>query len=102
MDKDPSSFAWITYAWVIVLSVIGGVVNFMRKLTRGISRPFNIVELIGELVTSGFAGVLTFWLCVWSGVSPLLTGVIVGVAGHMGSRLIFILEEKLEQRLTKL
>lgn len=98
-DKDPTSYSLLTYAWVVGLSITGGLVSFLRKLRAGAARPFNLIELIGEIVTSGFVGVLTFWLCEASAIDPLLTAFMVGISGHMGSRLIFQFEKHLEQQL---
>lgn len=99
MHKDPLDYHIFTYLWVIGLSVLGGIVSFMRKLRLGIVRRFSIVEFIGELVTSGFVGVVTFWLCEEAGIAPLYAAVMVGIAGHMGTRLIFLMECWLEKRL---
>lgn len=92
MEKDPTSFSLLTYMWVVGLSVLGGVVNFMRKLQTGHARMFNLVELIGELVTAGFSGIITFYLFTQSGFDPLFTAAAVGVSGHMGSRALFLAE----------
>lgn len=97
-EKDPTNYSMITYLWVIVLSAWGGTVNFMRKRKSGEARPFNIAELTGEVFTSGFAGVLTFWLCEAAGISPLITAALVGISGHMGGRAIFRLERWAEAR----
>ena len=97
-DKDPTSYSLLTYAWVFMLAIMGGVVNFMHKLKTGHTRVFNFVEFIGELVTSAFAGVITFWLCENAGISPLMTAAFVGVSGHMGSRAIFMLENWLKEK----
>ena len=98
MDKDPTSYSMLTYAWVFLLSILGGVVNFMRKLQEGHVRAFNIVEFIGEIVTSAFAGVLTFWLCEHADLAPLVTAALVGVSGHAGSRAIFLLEDFMKSK----
>ncbi len=97
-EKDPTSFALFTYFWVVLLSVVGGFVSFYHKVQRGLASPFSITELIGELITSGFAGVLTFWLCEWSRINPLLTAVLVGISGHMGARAIFQIEQWAERK----
>ncbi|QDD62638.1 hypothetical protein EJD96_00015 (plasmid) [Herbaspirillum seropedicae] len=97
-DKSPETFGWITYAWVIGLSALGGFVSFMRKVKDGHARAWNFVELIGEVCTSAFAGVMTFYLCEWSNFAPLLTAAMVGVAGHMGSRSIMLLERMMESK----
>lgn len=98
IDKDPTSYSLLTYAWVFLLAMLGGVVNFVRKLQQGHVRVFNFVEFIGEIVTSAFAGVITFWLCENAHMSPLLTAAFVGVSGHMGSRAIFMAENWLKTK----
>lgn len=96
--KDPASYGLLTYAWVVGLSILGGVVSFTRKLRDGNARAFNVIELIGEICTSGFAGLLTFWLTQAAGFNPLVSAVMIGVAGHMGSRAMFLLEKWFEGR----
>lgn len=98
-EKDPTSYSIITYGWVIGLSMIGGLISFMRKIKDGSVRVFNVTELIGEIVTAGFSGVLTFWLCEASAIDPLVSAAMVGIAGHMGSRAILQLEAWLQNRL---
>lgn len=99
LEKDPSTYSLITYAWVILLAAAGGAVNFIQKVRDGTSRSFNFTELIGEIFTSAFAGIITFYLCEWSGTPALLTAALVGISGHMGSRAIFRLEKFLEKKL---
>ena len=89
--------AW-AYAWVLLLSIWGGIVNFYRKIKMGEVKRFNLTELIGEMFTSGLSGVITYFFCQYAGIDPWLTAAMVGIAGHMGSRLIFRLEKYFEQR----
>ncbi len=91
-EKDPSSYSLLTYLWVLALSSWGGLVSFFRKVREGVADRYNFMELIGELVTSGFAGVITFYLCEAGAISQLWTAVFVGISGHMGTRAIFHLE----------
>ena len=97
-DKDPTTYQWITYVWVITLSVWGGIVNYIRKVKAGDARPFNFMELIGEIFTSGFVGVITFWLCEAAGISQLVTAALVGISAHMGSRAMLMFEKALERK----
>ena len=97
-EKDPTSYSLLTYAWVFLLSILGGVVNFMRKIRAGHSRAFNIVELLGEIATSAFAGVITFWLCENANIAPLITAALVGISGHAGSRAILFFEDVLKSK----
>lgn len=100
--KDPASYSLLTYGWVFALAMLGGVVNFMRKLQKGHVRAFNVVEFVGELVTAAFSGVLTFWLCEHAQLSPLVTAALVGISGHMGSRALFMMEDWLKARFPEM
>ena len=97
-EKDPSNYSLITYAWVLALSAAGGAVNFAQKLKIGSVRAFNFTELFGELLTSGFAGLLTFWLCEAADLNKLFSAVLIGISGHMGSRAIFKMEKWAEEK----
>lgn len=90
---------WFTWAWVIVLSSLGGAVNFYQKLKQGSARPFNFAELLGEIVGSAFVGIITFLLCKNSGFNELITAALVAITGHMGSRAMMLFERVLEKRI---
>lgn len=94
---DPTTFSLITYGWVIVLAMWGGLASFIAKNKAGKARPFNVAELIGELVVSGLVGVLTFYLCTWANIDPLLAAALVGISGHMGSRAMAYFERYAER-----
>lgn len=85
--KDPASYGILTYAWVIGLSAWGGTVRFIRKVKAG---EMNLKQaafaFVGEVIVSGFAGVMTFYACEVSDLDRLTTAIFVGVAGHMGAR----------------
>lgn len=98
-EKGPAAYSLFTYLWVFGLAMLGGLVSFMRKARQGHTRWFNLAELVGEIVTAAFAGVLTFWVCEWSGIDPLLTAAFVGVSGHMGSRAVFMFEQMMANKL---
>ena len=97
-ETTPTDFSMITYMWVCGLAIMGGIVSYYQKVRRG-SAQYSIAEFIGELVTSSFAGVLTFYLCQASGMGQLLTAALVGVSGHMGSRTLAILERMLKDKI---
>lgn len=98
MEKDPTSYSFLTYLWVFGLSSLGGFISFINKLKKGHARAFNVAEFMGEIATSAFAGVITFWLCENANISPLVTAALVGVSGHMGSRAILLFEEWLAKK----
>jgi hypothetical protein len=99
-ERNPFDYSVITYLWVLAVSALGGLVNFHRKMREGQTRAFNVTEFLGELVTSAFAGLLTFWLCESANIDRLVAAVMIAVSGHMGSRAIFGFEKWMESRVT--
>lgn len=97
-SKDPLNYSLLTYAWVMFLALFGGCASFMQKVKTGTVHRFSITEFVGELVISGFAGLMTFFLCEAGDFQPSLSAVMIGMAGHMGSRAIFLLEQWLKSR----
>lgn len=87
LDKDPTTFSLLTYVWVFLLAMTGGLVAFIRRLNKS-RKPIPLTEVFvrlgGELIISGFAGVLTFYLCEFWGFDQLLTAVLVAISGHLG------------------
>lgn len=103
-EKDPTTYTALTYLWVGLLAMAGGLVAFIRRLNKQETpQPLGIVfiKLISELIISAFAGVITFYLCEYLGVSPLLTAVFVGISGHMGGNLIDLISKKVEKLIHK-
>ena len=99
-SKDPTTYGLLTYMWVFGLSSWGGFVSFMRKRRQGVARPFNIAEFFGEIATSAFAGVLTFYLAESAGLPQLMTAAMVAISGHMGGRAVFLIERWMERKFS--
>jgi hypothetical protein len=92
--KDPTSYSLLTYSWVVLLSAWGGTVRFIRKVKAGdMTVKQALFTLAGEIVTSSFAGVVTFYGCEALHTEPLYTAMLVGIAGHMGGRALEPLEK---------
>jgi hypothetical protein len=100
-EKDPTT--WTAATWVLALSMAigGGMINWYAKVRRGHARIFNIVELIGEIFTSGFVGLGVF-MSLAAVEQPLgLCAAAAGVGGHMATRLLFAIERAIERRLNE-
>jgi peptidoglycan/LPS O-acetylase OafA/YrhL len=97
--RSPFDYGVLTYLWVLCLSAFGGIVNFSRKLRDSRTTPFRLTEFIGEIATSSFAGLLTFWLCEAAGVDRLIAACCIAISGHMGSRAVFKIERFLEHKM---
>jgi predicted CDP-diglyceride synthetase/phosphatidate cytidylyltransferase len=74
-------------------------VNFSKKLRDARTTPFRLTEFVGEIATSSFAGLLTFWLCESAGVDRLIAACCIAISGHMGSRAVFKIEKFLEAKM---
>lgn len=101
LDKDPTTYSLITYAWVLFIAAWGGFVNYARKQREGIIKRFSIIEFIGEMSTAAFAGLVTFFLCEAAQLDPMLSAALIAISGHMGSRSIFMIEHYLQKRFIK-
>jgi hypothetical protein len=99
--KDPLMYSLLTYGWVIALSSWGGVVSYVQKVKSGATKRFSLTEFVGELCTSGFVGVMTFYLCESAGITGISSAVLIGISGHMGSRAIFLIERFLQKKFLK-
>ena len=102
MPEKTSFFATIadllTYAWVFGLAMLGGAASFVRRVRSGQAKYSNIVELVGELVISAFAGLVTFFLCRSANFDEMLTAAFIAISGHMGTRIIFMFEAYLVKK----
>jgi len=89
----------LSWALLIGISLWGGWASFVRKMKDGHARVWNVTELVGELVVSGFTGIVTAHLCDAAGAPNPLKYALVGIAAHMGSRALFKFESVLNARL---
>lgn len=96
--KDPLNYPLRQYGFMLGTALLGGLVSWYAKVRKGDIQAASITQLIGELCTSAFAGLLTFWGCEAAGMSPLYTAALVGIAGHMGTRAIAWAEETAKRR----
>ena len=92
---------WLAYAWFLLLASWGGIVSYLSRVRRG-KTPFSLIELIGECAISGFAGLLTAYICAANEFNFFLTAFLVGVAGHMGGRGIAMMEQAASNKIETL
>ncbi|MDL2284384.1 phage holin family protein [Oxalobacter sp. OttesenSCG-928-P03] len=82
-----------TIFWVSAWSICGFIVSYAARLGRGEIKRIKLMEFVGEMVTAGFAGWITFILGRKSGLDIDIVYGMAGVAGHMGTRTMFFLEK---------
>lgn len=98
-EKDPTTWGLATWLLALGMAFGGGLVNWYAKVKRGHTRAFNVIELIGEIFTSGFVGVAMFMLLEALGQPIGLCAAAAGIGGHMATRLLFAIERTIEARL---
>ncbi len=98
MDQDPLNVPLKQYGFMLAVALLGGLVSWVAKVRKGEVSAWNVMQFVGELATSAFAGLIAFWLCSWANCPPPLMACLVGVAGHMGTRAIVVFEEWAQKR----
>ena len=91
----PPEYDLSTYLWVLWLSWFGGAVAYLQRIKAGGVASFSFWLFIVESMTSWFIGLMTFYVCQYGGMSGDFTAGAIGLAGHMGTRAIFLLRKKL-------
>lgn len=84
LPKSPLSYSLREYGLILAIAMLGGFVRWYNAVRRGESAAYDLRTLVGELFTSAFIGILTFWACEAIGVQPLVTSALAGMAGHAG------------------
>lgn len=98
--KDPLSYNWLTYLWVVVISGWGGFVRFINSMNDS-RHDFrrSLLTLFAGLVTSVFVGVITFYACEVASFDKLTTAICVAITGHLGAEAIRVFRSSVVSRL---
>lgn len=97
-EKDPANYSLITYAWMIGLAVWGGMVRYFQRINAG-HDCFRWFAFGGEIIASGFFGIITFYLAKSADIDSLVTAAMVGVSGHMGVTINYYVRQFVQRRL---
>lgn len=87
IDKNPFSVPPSTLLYAVGLAILGGLVKYLNNTDK--FRPWVLVR---DLVTAGFCGLLTFWMCEWLNIEGPLSAILIATSGLMGTRLLRELE----------
>lgn len=82
--KSPLSYSLREYGLILAIAMLGGFVRWYNAVRRGETAAYDLRILVGELFTSAFLGILTFWACEAANAPPLVTAALAGMAGHAG------------------
>lgn len=99
------TFPWFSMIGAFLLATFGGVVHYLQSLISS-KRTWSLLSFVVESFTSGFVGILAFFLCEYVGLSHYPTAFIVAMTGHMGAKAIqkfqLVWVESLRSMLTAL
>ncbi|WP_430233966.1 phage holin family protein [Nitrosomonas communis] len=101
-ENDPTNWGAATWMLAVGMSFFGGVVSWYSKLRAGHTRVFNLIELIGEVVTSGFVGLASFMVLSSLNYPVGICAAAAGISGNMATRLLFLIEQTIEKRFASL
>lgn len=90
--ENPEQVGFYTYALVALWAVVGGTANYLHRVKSRKTNKFSLLEFSADALYSGFSGLLTFFACSAQEIDPMTTAALVGVAGHMGARLVYAVE----------
>ena len=97
--RDPTNWSWAVWLLAITMSIAGGFINWYSRIKKGNIKVFNLVELLGEIFTSGFVGIGVF-MALEAMNQPLgICAALAGIGGHMATRLLFTIERVVEAKI---
>lgn len=98
--RNPLQISLAEYGLMLGVAIFGGLVGWIRKVKSGELPPWSLAHLIGEMVTSAFGGLLTFWACTAIGLPMVVIAALAGMAGLAGSKGL-ALAERAAQRFAE-
>lgn len=83
MDLGKALFPYFT---TFILSIWGGTVSHIERLKKD-KRNFAInSEYWMDMIICTFAGLVTYFICMWSNIDGWLQAVLISISSHMGTR----------------
>lgn len=83
--ENPFIYPLSTYIFVISLASISGAIKCISNVTYK-KEPFNLLQLVSDMLTGGLAGLMAFWICDSFNITDAKVYVIVTISGIMGIR----------------
>lgn len=95
-EKDPTLWSVATWILFSMMSLLGGITSWYRRVKAGHTRAFNLVELAGEASISFFMGFIGFVSAEWYFDSYGIAAGMAGLSAHFATRLLFSAEGIIE------
>lgn len=95
---DPQDLPAKIVAFIIALSILGGLAHYTDRVRRGKLRAHWSLELLGDTLYSMASGFTLWYLAIGAGSSEYLAAGSAIVGGHLGARFMFMAQEALVER----
>lgn len=74
---------------LLLLAIVGGIVSVLQQTVILKNREFTWTFAFSEILISGFAGIIMYFICEACNVPQPAEAAAVGIAGNMGSKFVF-------------
>lgn len=95
--KNPSD--WMVLGLALLLAFWGGAIQYYSRWRRHGKGAVSYIELIADMASGGFSGLITFLICMLFGAPLILAVLLASIGGHLGTRSLFVFERKVLTRL---
>lgn len=87
--------------WLLVLGVsfFSGIVRYCIDVKRGKIKTSFVAALFGQIIVSGFVGLMTGLLIIESVKSESTAVAIAGICGSMGSDFLKMLQDRFKNKV---
>lgn len=87
LSTPPHELPTRLLAFILTLSMLGGLANYITRLRTGPLRTHWLLELVADLVYSLSAGLVVWYVATASQMCDYYAAALAIVAGHLGAKL---------------
>lgn len=100
-DDNHNPFNWSSELWWlgIVMGALGGLARMLQAYNPGART--SLFCIVKDIIYSGIVGLGMFFASDAAGLPVSGCAALAGVAGHMGARLMFLVELSIEKRINR-
>jgi hypothetical protein len=92
--QNPFGYPIKQYVTVLIVACAGGLVKHINSAKR-----ISVAKFVVDIITSGFTGVLTFWVCESANIHGPMSAILIATGGLMGNKAFKEFEAILKAKL---
>lgn len=100
-NDEHNPFNWDGNLWWlgVFMGILGGLAKMMQAYDH--TRRLTLFCIIKDMLYSGIVGLGMFFAADAAGLPASGCAAVAGIAGHMGARLMFLVEMKIEDHIKR-